>query len=85
MRCPREDAGEVSSSGAKSPSVMQPGPLWKRELQLALLQDKEVALAKTKREIEVVWQMNHDEGMEVKACWAASTPADRGTHLLKRL
>ena len=38
-----------------------------------------------KREIEAVWEIEHDDAMQVKALWWASTPAHLGTALLKNM
>ena len=84
-RCPCEHGVELSQSADHFPECDAAWTLRKRELQLAVLQDEEIALAKKKSKIEAGWQMEHDGAMEVKAMWSASTPAHLGTALLKSM
>ena len=83
-RCPCEHGFEVTQSADHFPECDAAWTLRKRELQLAVLQDDEIALAK-KRVIEAGWQIEHDEAMEVKALWSASPPAHLGIALLKSM
>ena len=57
--------------------------LRKKELQLAVLRDEELALAKKKRKIEAGWQIEDDDAIDVKTMWSATTPAHIGTAVIK--
>ena len=84
-RCPCEHGVELSQAADHFPECDAACTLRKRELQLGVLQDEEIALAKKKLEIEAGWQMEQDGAMELKALWSASTPAQLGIALLKSM
>ena len=71
--------------GEKLPKCDAGGTLRQMELQLALIQNEDLALEKKKREIEAWSQIEHDELMEVKRFSAAYTPAQLGTALLNSM